>query len=486
MPKKGLRCTVEVNVHAVTAPGVWLQRRDDVYISVCLLGQHRRSQLVTPVFPLLIHEKMRFEKVYYTALDPAFVSELLEDEHVMMELIQVSEYGVGRVLATYEENAREFLYPYPTYGPVYGTTDRELLMERTIDFPGISPKVEFSTKTTIKQTKTYYDANNSDLAMTSTDEDFQTGRRSTSPRRSRSRQRSPVYIQVEKEHYEQPTMSSISRSRSPSPSMRRQMAEISLEEDDDNKAPFVVRKLDKSLIGRTPGSPPPGGKKKKKKKATSGTSNSTMSRSRSISPTRGVKVTTREYCPHCLNPHTEKNCTVCALYRRYTGKRYWGHSYHHHPDGHHTHSVVKAMRESTRQPRPILSSTQLDRDYSSDDDVLELRAPDYTLSPRSPRHTRGYSAPIIRPPPRPISPLLFKSSLRNRLGDDPYISPRLSVDARVERALARSRSQERLNRSLTSLYTSPRSPRRNLDYYTSDDIDSIDELAIDLDRNRRY
>ncbi|CAH1773724.1 unnamed protein product [Owenia fusiformis] len=466
MPKKGLRCTVEVNVHAVTAPGVWLQRRDDVYISVCLLGQHRRSQLVTPVFPLLIHEKMRFEKVYYTALDPAFVSELLEDEHVMMELIQVSEYGVGRVLATYEENAREFLYPYPTYGPVYGTTDRELLMERTIDFPGISPKVEFSTKTTIKQTKTYYDANNSDLAMTSTDEDFQTGRRSTSPRRSRSRQRSPVYIQVEKEHYEQPTMSSISRSRSPSPSMRRQMAEISLEEDDDNKAPFVVRKLDKSLIGRTPGSPPPGGKKKKKKKATSGTSNSTMSRSRSISPTRGVKVTTRD--------------------GTYSTTVYNDDYLYDYPYFRNRALVRKAMRESTRQPRPILSSTQLDRDYSSDDDVLELRAPDYTLSPRSPRHTRGYSAPIIRPPPRPISPLLFKSSLRNRLGDDPYISPRLSVDARVERALARSRSQERLNRSLTSLYTSPRSPRRNLDYYTSDDIDSIDELAIDLDRNRRY
>ena len=58
------------------------------------------------------------------------------DEPVVIELIQLSDvYEGGKLLAYYETNARDFLYPYPSYTPTYGTQDRDILMERSLDFP---------------------------------------------------------------------------------------------------------------------------------------------------------------------------------------------------------------------------------------------------------------------------------------------------------------------------------------------------------------
>ena len=47
----------------VSAPGVWLPSREDVYLSICLFGQYRTTRLVTSVFPLPLHEHFVFEKV---------------------------------------------------------------------------------------------------------------------------------------------------------------------------------------------------------------------------------------------------------------------------------------------------------------------------------------------------------------------------------------------------------------------------------------
>ncbi len=55
---------------------------------------------------------------------------------VLIELIQLSEvYDGGKLLAYYSAPAREFLYPYPSYSPSYGPSERTLLMERSLDFP---------------------------------------------------------------------------------------------------------------------------------------------------------------------------------------------------------------------------------------------------------------------------------------------------------------------------------------------------------------
>ena len=59
-------------------------------------------------------------------------------EPVIVELVQLSDiFAGGRLLASYETSASDFLYPYqyPTCSPVYGSSDRDVIMDRTVDFP---------------------------------------------------------------------------------------------------------------------------------------------------------------------------------------------------------------------------------------------------------------------------------------------------------------------------------------------------------------
>nr|XP_005998936.1 PREDICTED: spermatogenesis associated 6-like protein isoform X5 [Latimeria chalumnae] len=149
MPRKVLKVVVELHIHAVTCPGVFLADKDDVYLSICILDQYRKTACLSPIFPLLIHEKMTFEKVFPSAVDPAAVAELLESKTAKLELIQLLP-PVGEVLAYHEENTRDFLFPEPKLTPTYPGVDREVLMNRLPIFHGIAPKLEFSTRTTIK------------------------------------------------------------------------------------------------------------------------------------------------------------------------------------------------------------------------------------------------------------------------------------------------------------------------------------------------
>ncbi|KAG2466844.1 SPAT6 protein, partial [Polypterus senegalus] len=62
MAQKAVKLVIELQLHAVTCPGVFLQDKDDVYLSVSLFGQYKKSKCLRPVFPLLLHEKMTFKK----------------------------------------------------------------------------------------------------------------------------------------------------------------------------------------------------------------------------------------------------------------------------------------------------------------------------------------------------------------------------------------------------------------------------------------
>ncbi|XP_075453039.1 spermatogenesis associated 6-like protein isoform X3 [Ascaphus truei] len=145
-----LKVVIELQVHAVTCPGVLLPEKDDIFLSVSILGQCKETKYLPSVFPLLLHEKMRFEKVFRKAIDPAAVVQLLESHTASFELIQQT-YPVGDILAFYEANTREFLFPEPKLTPPYPGVDREVLMKTARGFPGIAPKIEFSTRTTIKE-----------------------------------------------------------------------------------------------------------------------------------------------------------------------------------------------------------------------------------------------------------------------------------------------------------------------------------------------
>ncbi|XP_056606706.1 spermatogenesis associated 6-like protein [Triplophysa dalaica] len=148
MSHKAVKVIVELHLRAITCPGVHLPAKDDVYVTVCLMNQYRKSACLPAVFPIIIREKIRFEKVWKCATDPAAIAEFLQCETVKVELIQLTP-PLGRKLASFEEDARSFLFPEPKLVPSFSGVQREVLMTRDPTFPGISPRLEFSTKTTI-------------------------------------------------------------------------------------------------------------------------------------------------------------------------------------------------------------------------------------------------------------------------------------------------------------------------------------------------
>lgn len=52
-----------MNVLQITCPGVLLKDKEQLYLSVSVLGQCKKTQCVPAAFPLLFHEKLVFEKV---------------------------------------------------------------------------------------------------------------------------------------------------------------------------------------------------------------------------------------------------------------------------------------------------------------------------------------------------------------------------------------------------------------------------------------
>ncbi|KAK7100577.1 hypothetical protein V1264_023501 [Littorina saxatilis] len=292
MPRRAMRCVVDLSLHAVSAPGVWLPSKEDVYISVSMFGQYRNTRLLTSVFPLLIHEKFYFEKTYYTALDPAEVADYLEDELVIIELVQLSEYTDGAVrLGSYSVNVRDFLFPYPSLSPNYSSADREVLLDRTVAFPGISPRLEFASKTVIKESISPAVIALEDALELEAERERRSLRSSLccSPtRRSRSGRGSPTEnvisvpssIRQEPEpRHCQPTESYVSRYRSVSPSRYRSVsssryrsmspcryATLDYYDTLASRPPFVVRKLKEDLIGRVPSGFKDGHAKSKRKK----------------------------------------------------------------------------------------------------------------------------------------------------------------------------------------------------------------------------
>ncbi|GFN97281.1 spermatogenesis-associated protein 6-like [Plakobranchus ocellatus] len=430
MPRRALRCVVDLQLHALSAPGVWLPSKEDVYLSISMFSQYRNTRLQTSVFPLLIHEKFVFEKTYYTAVDPSQVAELLEDELIIFELLQLSEYSDGAVrLASFSTNARDFLYPYPTLAPSYSAHEREILLCRTIAFPGISPKLEFSTKTVIKESiSPELDALDDALDMerrsrsktrrsrirarTGSDQESnyedentvdegerKSRRRSRSESRGRSVSADGRKRWAEKcpPHYTMPTVSSLSRSRSASPTPRRRLADITLDSTIDPRPPFVVRKLDSSLIGRTPSATEDALAKSKQK--------------RSASPYRST------------SPY--RSPTRSALYGNYTNS------------ASPTYRVSKVIREPYTDPLPVYKPRYND----IDSEVAALTS--YTPSTYVP----------VRP--RSVSPIVTRSSFLDRYGYYwPYTSAyyaRLAAERDLE--LARLR-RLRLSNTFSSYYSS--------------------------------
>lgn len=131
-------------------PEVWLSNSHDVYLCIRAFGEYRTTRRVSPDFPLIFHESFRFEKTFYAASDSLDVARRLEAEVVDIELVQYDRFYDGVVkLASFSTNAREFLFPYPSLSPSYSSASKEVVLFRSYAWQGVSPKLEFSVRTSI-------------------------------------------------------------------------------------------------------------------------------------------------------------------------------------------------------------------------------------------------------------------------------------------------------------------------------------------------
>lgn len=152
MTGRGFCVKIQLHLHAVTCPGVWLCPNGKVALQINTLNYNIISQKMVPVFPLLFHEKFTFEKKFARVVTLAELQQSLEQELFYAKLVQwITPSSQGIILATFETNLVELLYPASCFKGVLAGVDIDLLMEPTKHFPGIiAPKIEVSTKTIIE------------------------------------------------------------------------------------------------------------------------------------------------------------------------------------------------------------------------------------------------------------------------------------------------------------------------------------------------
>ncbi|XP_057309551.1 spermatogenesis-associated protein 6-like isoform X1 [Hydractinia symbiolongicarpus] len=165
MPRKAMKCIVEIDLHVITCPGTFLRDYEYVYLHMEMLGLEARTKSVPPTFPLFFHERLKFERTFYDCTDPALVAALLKGEDIIVELRQHTDYITdGKVISHCSSNTHDFLYP--AIPPYYGS-GREILLYKTAKFKpirvtGEPVKLEFSTKTVIKEVPDYDTMENGD------------------------------------------------------------------------------------------------------------------------------------------------------------------------------------------------------------------------------------------------------------------------------------------------------------------------------------
>ncbi|XP_032047974.1 spermatogenesis-associated protein 6 [Aythya fuligula] len=261
MARRALRCVLRLEIREITCPGVQLKDKEDLYLSVSLLGQYKKTQCVPAAFPLFFQEKLVFEKTFADIVDPADLVKLLEFDTAVLELIQLVP-PVGEILATYEENTRDFLFPDPKLTRWHHGLDREILMKRSSSFTGIAPKLRFSTSSLI--TESLLSSGRSHIQ-----DDLNWVHHSTPNGKLQTKLPKKITLSPEKsrhsivtKNYEQPTIAS--KSRSPSPYTKRRMCELSEEarqrlahlnlgpyefRRETDKPPFVVRRVERQSPG---------------------------------------------------------------------------------------------------------------------------------------------------------------------------------------------------------------------------------------------
>lgn len=120
----------------ITCPGVWLCPSGKIGLQIDIFNLNQTTHRVSPIFPLLYHDKFMFKKVFSDVSSLSDLQRSLEDECVFAELIQYNTSStLSIVLATFETSLVDLLYPTPSFKGLVAGTDINLLMEPTVHFP---------------------------------------------------------------------------------------------------------------------------------------------------------------------------------------------------------------------------------------------------------------------------------------------------------------------------------------------------------------
>ncbi|XP_075236209.1 uncharacterized protein LOC142333153 isoform X2 [Lycorma delicatula] len=159
MSRKAFHISVDLDVHAVSCPGVWLCPKGAVLLRVAMFGLSENTKTVKPCFPLIFHERFRFRKLLKSVNSLSCLQEVLKSRHLHMQMVHLATGPTccpATVLAQFKSPLIDVFYPNSSDRGLNAGVDLELLFTPTPSFPGIlSPKVEVSTRVIIEEVINY-------------------------------------------------------------------------------------------------------------------------------------------------------------------------------------------------------------------------------------------------------------------------------------------------------------------------------------------
>lgn len=125
----------------ITCPGVWLCPNGKVALRITTFGSTLESHRVSPIFPLLFHNEFNFKKTFTRLAALTELQRNLERQSLYAELIQwLSPCNQPVLLATFQTNLTDLLYPVAQCRRLLPGVDVDLLMDPSKYFPvGIFP-----------------------------------------------------------------------------------------------------------------------------------------------------------------------------------------------------------------------------------------------------------------------------------------------------------------------------------------------------------